>query len=236
MTMDAIAIDDRGRESAASAYIQNPQHAGDGLLAHRLTARATPSLKEPPVRPHPAARCPDGPRRDAGTLQFSLPTYTVGEANGTPLVLVKRVGGSRDATSATIDTHSGSAISGRDFTHTRTVARFENGDASPRLVEIPIREDRAVESPEDFKVSLGHVRCSKLGKQRSASVTILDDDQPPPPPPPAFTIGGTVDGLQGSGLVLSDFGAAVPVSANGSFTFPGTVSDGQGYEVNVATR
>ena len=56
-------------------------------------------------------------------------------------------------------------------------------------------------------------------------MTILDDDQPPPPPPPTFTIGGTVDGLQGSGLVLSNLGAAVPVSANGSFTFPGTALD-----------
>ena len=67
-------------------------------------------------------------------------------------------------------------------------------------------------------------------------MTILDDDQPPPPPPPAFTIGGTVDGLQGSGLVLSNLGAEVPVSGNGSFTFPGSASDGQPYEVNVKTQ
>ena len=68
-------------------------------------------------------------------------------------------------------------------------------------------------------------------------MTILDDDQPPPPPAPTFTIGGTVDGLQGSGLVLSTVGsAALPVSANGSFTFPGTASDGQPYEVKVATQ
>jgi hypothetical protein len=67
-------------------------------------------------------------------------------------------------------------------------------------------------------------------------VTILDDNQPPPPPPPTFTIGGTVDGLQGSGLVLSNLGAEVPVSANGSFTFPGTATNGQGSEANVTTQ
>src|SRR5581483_5279687 len=121
-----------------------------------------PSLNEPPVRPRPAARCPTGPSPRAGTLQLNSPAYTVNEANGTPLVLVNRVGGSRGATSAIIATSSGSAVSGGDFTRTHTVVRFENGDTSPRLVEIPIHEDRAVESPEDFTVSLGHVRCSKL--------------------------------------------------------------------------
>jgi uncharacterized delta-60 repeat protein len=36
--------------------------------------------------------------------------------------------------------------------------------------------------------------------------------------------------------VLSNLGAEVPVPANGSFTFPGTASDGQPYEVRVKTQ
>jgi uncharacterized delta-60 repeat protein len=151
-------------------------------------------------------------------------------------VLVTRKGGSRGTTSVTLTTSGGTARSGVDFKRTRTVVRFENGDASPRLVEIPIREDRTIEPSENFKVSLADPRCAMLGKQRSATVTIVDDDQPPPPPPPTFTIGGTVDGLQGSGLVLSNLGAEEPVSANGSFTFPGSASAGQAYEVNVKTQ
>jgi uncharacterized delta-60 repeat protein len=103
-------------------------------------------------------------------------------------------------------------------------------------VDIPIREDKAVESQESFTLSLGHVRCGKLGATRSASVTILDDDQPPPPPAPRFTIGGTVDGLAGSGLVLTNAGADVPVPINGGFTFPGTASAGQPYNVAVRTQ
>ena len=65
---------------------------------------------------------------------------------------------------------------------------------------------------------------------------ILDDDHSAPLPPAAFTIGGTVDGLEGSGLVLSNLGAEVPVSTNGTFTFPGTATSGQGYEVSVKTQ
>lgn len=56
LTMDAVAIDDRGRESAAFARIEDPPHASGGLVARGLTARATPSIKEPPVKPRPPAR------------------------------------------------------------------------------------------------------------------------------------------------------------------------------------
>jgi uncharacterized delta-60 repeat protein len=236
ITMDAEAIDDRGHESGASAFILDPVHAGPGLTARGLTARGGTTTKEPPATPPPAARCPTGPRPHAGRLQLSSRAFTVGEASGAPMVLVTRRGGSRGATSVTINTSGGTARSGSDFTPTRTLVRFENGDTSPRLVEVPVREDLTTERPENFTVSLSKVRCAKLGTQRFATVTILDDDQPPPAPAPTFTIGGTVDGLQGSGLLLSNLGAELPVSANGSFTLPGTATSGQTYEVNVKTQ
>ena len=236
VSMDAEAIDARGGESAAQAFIEDPQDAGPALSSRGLKPLAASRVKDPPVTPRPAARCPTGPRAHAGTVQLSSQPFSAGEGSGTALVLVTRKGGSRGATSVMVNTSGGTAHPGVDFKPTKTRVRFENGDTSPRLVEVPIREDLTRESPESFQVSLSHLRCAKPGKQRSASVTILDDDQPPPPPPPAFTIGGAVDGLQGSGLVLSNLGAQVPVSANGSFTFPGTASAGQGYEVNVKTQ
>jgi uncharacterized delta-60 repeat protein len=235
VSLEGEAIDDRGRESYASAFIRDPKHIAPGLRARGLEPRGAPRFKEPPVRPPPAARCPRGPRPRAGTVQLSGRVFTVGEASGTPMVLVTRTGGSRGAISVTVRTSGRSARSGRDYKPTKTRVRFESGDTSPRLVEIPIREDLTVEPPEDLTVSLAHPRCARLG-QRSAVVTILDDDQPAPPPPAAFTIGGTVDGLQGSGLVLSNLGAEAPVTGSGSFAFPGTASDGQTYEVNVKTQ
>ena len=236
VSLYASTFNDRGDESGAQAFIEDPQHVRPGLRAHGLDPRGKPRFKEPLVTPPPAARCPAGARLHAGTLQFSDGRFAVDEAISTPLVLVTRKGGSRGATSVTLNTSGGTARSGVDFKRTRTVVRFENDDASPRLVEIPISEDRTIEPSENFKVSLADPRCATLGKQRSATVTIVDDDQPPPPPPPTFTIGGTVDGLEGSGLVLSNLGAEEPVSANGSFTFPGSASAGQAYEVNVKTQ
>ena len=237
VSLEAEAVDNRGVESGALAYLRDPQERGPALLeANGLTRRGKPNFQEPASKTQKLARCARAVSRHAGTVQLSAPAFTVSESDHDPLVLVTRIGGSRGATSVMAQTSGGTARSGTDFKPTRTLVRFENGDSSPRLVEVPIREDRSRESPESFKVSLSEIQCAKLGKQRSASVTILDDDQPPPPPPPAFTIGGTVDGLQGSGLVLTNFGAPLPVSANGGFTFPGTASEGQQYEIHVSTQ
>jgi hypothetical protein len=51
-----------------------------------------------------------------------------------------------------------------------------------------------------------------------------------------FTIGGTVSGLAGSGLVLMDNASTLPVNANGSFTFGTTVASGGTYAVTVQTQ
>ena len=57
-----------------------------------------------------------------------------------------------------------------------------------------------------------------------------------PPPPARYTIGGTVSGLLGSGLVLQNSGGdALPISASGTFTFPTAVPSGTSYAVAVKT-
>ena len=52
-----------------------------------------------------------------------------------------------------------------------------------------------------------------------------------------FTIGGTVSGLSGSGLVLQDNGTNnLAISANGAFTFTTDVASGGAYAVTVLTQ
>ncbi len=54
---------------------------------------------------------------------------------------------------------------------------------------------------------------------------------------PTYTVGGTVSGLFGSGLVLQDNGGDnLNITANGIFTFATTVADGAGYNVTVKTQ
>jgi hypothetical protein len=59
-----------------------------------------------------------------------------------------------------------------------------------------------------------------------------------PPATPRFTVGGTVVGLSGSGLVLQyNGGANLAVSAGAtSFTFPTQANEGTAYVVSVATQ
>jgi alpha-tubulin suppressor-like RCC1 family protein len=52
-----------------------------------------------------------------------------------------------------------------------------------------------------------------------------------------FTLGGTVSGLSGTGLVLQDNGSNnLSISANGSFSFPTPIPRGNGYNVTVLTQ
>ncbi|HJS93022.1 MAG TPA: Calx-beta domain-containing protein [Solirubrobacteraceae bacterium] len=240
VSLDAQAVDELGLESAARAFIRDPQHAGPGLLTARgLTAKGAPKIAEPGIRPLPQARCPQGRPRGAGTLQLSSGAFAASEGDGDPLVLVTRSGGSRGVASVTLTTQAGTATAGADYRTTKTTVRFGAGDISPRLVDIPLREDAAVEPDETFTVSLGHAHCAKLGPQRRATVTIVDDDQPATTPGgslPEFTVGGTVDGLAGSGLVLTDQTTQLSVAGNGSFTFPGTFPAGSPYDVRVTAQ
>ena len=209
VSLDTVTVDDRGLESAAAARIVDPGPFVASASAARTVQRVSSKLKAPPPAPRPPARCPSGPQPPCGTAAAGQPARDRRRGQwhraraGHPHRRVAR----RDQRHV-LTTSGGSARSGSDFTATRTLVRFENGDTSPRIVEIPIREDRAVESPGELQCL---ARRSALRAARAAHAaprsTILDDDQPPPPPPPTFTIGGTVDGLQGSGLVLSNLGA-----------------------------
>ncbi len=57
------------------------------------------------------------------------------------------------------------------------------------------------------------------------------------PAPGTFTVGGTVSGLAGSGLVLqNNAGDDLSISADGAFTFSATVTGGNAYAVTVRTQ
>ncbi|MEO7324901.1 MAG: proprotein convertase P-domain-containing protein [Dokdonella sp.] len=51
-----------------------------------------------------------------------------------------------------------------------------------------------------------------------------------------YTVGGTVSGLSGTGLSLSLGAQTLPLSANGSFTFPTALASGASYAVTVGTQ
>jgi environmental stress-induced protein Ves len=68
----------------------------------------------------------------------------------------------------------------------------------------------------------------------------LEEPVPPPPAAPAqgsFSIGGSVTGLVGRGLVLQNSGAGdLSIASDGSFNFAATVPTGAAYNVTVLTQ
>lgn len=54
--------------------------------------------------------------------------------------------------------------------------------------------------------------------------------------PAVYSIGGTVNGLTGGGLVLKNGSSNLPVGAAGAFTFPDSVPNGTAYSVTVGTQ
>ena len=71
----------------------------------------------------------------------------------------------------------------------------------------------------------------------SVILEVAVETAPPPPPPVTFSVGGTVTGLTGSGLVLQNNGGDdLAVSADGAFTFASAVAAGASYVVGVRTQ
>lgn len=63
------------------------------------------------------------------------------------------------------------------------------------------------------------------------------DDDPPTAPDPVYTIGGTLTGLEGTGLVLdNNFQDQLTLSDNGPFEFNAEYDDGDVYAVRVVTQ
>ncbi|MFN8519815.1 MAG: Calx-beta domain-containing protein [Chloroflexota bacterium] len=239
VSLEATAIVAQEGETAAQAFVQDPQELDPGslLVPDGLEPRDTSGSDEPPTRPLAPATCPDGTPPDAGALALAEPLVTVDESGRAALVLVTRTGGSAGEASAVLEVMGGSADAGADLDPAATTIRFADGDASPRVVEVPIHEDSQAEPEESFGVALGDVHCATLGSQDHATVTILDDDQVlAPTAPPGLMVGGTVEGLLGSGLVLTNLGTEVAVASDGPFAFPGTHADGESYEVRVRTQ
>jgi uncharacterized delta-60 repeat protein len=234
ITVDTQAIDTRGGDSGVEAFVRNPEAVTPLVVAAGVRARGEPDFPAPPVTPPAPAVCPLGPDPDAGTLQFSRPDYTTAEG-GNPFVLVTRTGGTNGAASASVITSDGSAEAGTDYAALSTTVRFQDGDSSPRLVEIPILQDGVPEPDETFDVSLLDPNCVALGIPSITEVTIAGVTESSEPD--THTIGGTVTGLEGSGLVLETSGADdLTVDANGPFAFTPPAPDGRVYDVSVGTE
>ena len=86
-------------------------------------------------------------------------------------------------------------------------------------------------------MALAALALAACGGGGSSPAPQQSNNPPPPPPPTQYTIGGSVTGLSGTGLVLQDNGGDnLSVTASGPFTFATKVNSGANYKVTVMTQ
>ncbi|MEO8061917.1 MAG: Calx-beta domain-containing protein [Pseudomonadota bacterium] len=236
----ASSVNNRGPEfeTSAGAYVGIVDEPS-GILVNSEGLQSidspTPDAESPPDTPVEPASCP-APNSAAGTLQFSSASYQQSESNAIAPIVITRAGGSAGAVTVTFSTSDGSAAAGTDYNTVSETVFFGDGDSDPRTVNVSaIKNDTFNEPDKTVNLTLSEPgACATLGAQSTAVLTIQDDDTPPPPP--AFTIGGTVTGLEGTGLVLRDLHFLPITPGNGPFTMPSPTTTGEPYELIVFTQ
>lgn len=233
------AMNNRRRESYVGAWFRDPARTGGvGFVASGL--EPVPLVEVPPAdpRPDPSPACPGPADPAAGAIAFESADFFSAELPlGARIVLVREGGSSGDA-SVELRTSDGSATAGSDYVATTRRVWFRDGQTR-RVLHLPLLLDGVAEPNETVGLTIADPRgCAELGTQRTATLTLRDDDRPAPSPAPTFSVGGTVRGLAGGGLVLREQAQAVslPVAADGSFVFPGRYASGASYDVQVSVQ
>lgn len=120
----------------------------------------------------------------ADGVYFDPPEYTVVESCGTCYLTVVRYGPTLyDTVEVDYETLDGSANAGDDYEESKGTLIFNPGETEKNIA-IKINDDDVFELDEHFYCKLTGVRCRdknkkmELGKNDSATVTILDDDYP----------------------------------------------------------
>lgn len=140
----------------------------------------------------------------ASILSVTLTSQTVAESAGNAAVVLSRTGDLSQAVSVQVDTASGSAISGSDFSAISTTVNWAAGDGADKTVLIPITQDLDVEGQEDFTATLSNPGGgATLGANTAQTITIGDDDVAPVPVNQPWALLMTILGALGLGAWFS---------------------------------
>lgn len=218
-------------ESYVAAFLRDPQET-EGLTTSFTGLEQVPVVHDQRPAPTPQP-CTTAPPPDAGTVQFTAPDSRFPERHPGARVFVERTGGTRGDVSVLVESDGGTATPGSDYVSVHSIVRFRDGEGGRRAVSVPLVYDRIPEPDETVGLKLTMFGgCAAVGAQSAATVTILDDDRAVSTP--TFTVGGTVSGLAGTGLLLRDAGGSGSVTpVNGPFVFPAARPDGSAYDVRI---
>jgi uncharacterized delta-60 repeat protein/uncharacterized repeat protein (TIGR01451 family) len=120
---------------------------------------------------------------DPGYVTLSSATYTNNESSGAAVLVVNRIGANKGTVSVQCITTNGTALSGVNYIGVTNTLVWNDGDASPRYVTVPLIRDGLVGPNTTFGVYLTNSIVNTTnaplvlaGSPTSATVTIIDDD------------------------------------------------------------
>lgn len=225
-------------ESHAFATFKDPATgaAGPSVEYSGLEPVSVPAGLELPPLERPTPACSNAPGQAGGAIAFARSEVRALEHPGLgAAITLVRSGGADGAASVQVDTADGSAKAGADYEPVHRRVYFAPGQTR-RTVHVPMTQDGVQEDAKSLTLRLADAQgCATLGALTESKLTIADDDHPLPPKT-RYTVGGTVSGLLGSGLVLQDRERLLElaVDANGAFTFPVGYAPGEPYDIVVA--
>lgn len=108
-----------------------------------------------------------------GTFSMSSASYAVAQSSGSLLVTVMRLAGSSGAISVGYATADSTAHAGSDYTATRGVLSWANGDSTNKIFFVPLAKTIAFSGTKVFALAIaGPSGGANLGSESSAGVTI----------------------------------------------------------------
>lgn len=172
----------------------------------------------------------------AGIVEFAADRFSFPESfngRGAPVRIVRH-DGSRGKVAVTFSMGGGTATSNLDYMPvTRTVV-FGDGEEGTKWVRVPLIPNTVVDGDRWVEMRLSApLGCAALGRLVTSQLKIRDDDTRPVL---TYTVGGTVNGLAGTGLTVGNAGSSVTINGDGRFTIPTPLPDGTAYDVRVLNQ
>lgn len=117
-------------------------------------------------------------------VEFSSATYDIQENGGQAVLTLNRTGDITGEAQVNYATSDVTAQAGSDYQAKSGEVLFP-AFSSSATITIPIINDSAVESTEQFTVTLTPTGSARIGGRGTATVNIIDEDGPTPSPTPA---------------------------------------------------
>ena len=236
VSVNTRAINRRGGEAYVKARLRDPVKTfGSALRVTGAQPVAPPATPPVVVPPPPLPACTAGPDPEAGALDFERAQFRLFEFDIVrPEIFIQRTGGSRGAVGVRLRTvDGGTAQAGVHYKPIDRVVYFGDGDDLPRAIRLETINDAEVNDDRTVMLELSEPQgCASLGSQATAQVAITDDDSRPG----TFTVGGTITGLRGTGLVIANQPDELSPTADGPFTFPTGWPGNARYNVRIVSQ